>query len=459
MWDERSAPGEREKLDQFLEEMIGSDRTCEVTVMATTPSERQKFIKIQGQVVRGTHGKAREVIGIAEDVSDEVMTRRELENQKSLASHQARLASIGELAAGVGHEINNPLTIIRGFIEIIRGQMASPEIRLDEVSELVEKIDDSADRIEKIVSGLRSLSHDDISGSDNFAPDSILRDTVGFVDEIYRRQGVSLEMISDVPTSVRLRGHEGKLQQALMNLLSNARDATEGQDDRKIVANFSVSNSELIIKIQDNGSGIAEPIRERIFQPFFTTKEIGKGTGIGLSLVHSIVQEFRGRVECLESPFGGAEFRVSLPIEAEEPVDLDPVKSSGLLEQKFSGKVLIVDDEEGVREFLLLLLSQLGVTVEAVSNGKQALDKIFLEGEVYDAVITDLTMPEMGGLEFVHKMQEEAEGQDQFHQPKVLLATGVPNFHFEEASYPAVVGILNKPFSLQTLKENLTRLL
>jgi CheY-like chemotaxis protein len=225
------------------------------------------------------------------------------------------------------------------------------------------------------------------------------------------------------------------------------------------VANFSVCNSELIIKIQDNGPGIAEPIRERIFQPFFTTKEIGKGTGIGLSLVHSIVQEFRGRVECLESPFGGAEFRVSLPTEAEEPADVEPVKSSGLLEQKFSGRVLVVDDEEGVREFLLLLLSQLGVTVEAVSNGKQALDKIFLEGEVYDAVITDLTMPEMGGLEFVHKMQEEAEGQDQFHQPKVLLATGLPNFHFEEVSYPAVVGILNKPFSLQTLKENLTRLL
>ncbi len=451
-WQEKVASSELRKVAKFIALMSEDNETHEVIVSTTLPAESRRFIKLQGKAVKNSENRVVEAAGLAFDVSDEIATRRELENQKSLASHQARLASIGELAAGVGHEINNPLTIIRGFIEIIKNQLGSSAPRIDEIIELVSKMDDSAGRIEKIVRGLRSLSHVDVSGSEYFSPDQILRDTVGFVDEIYRRHGVSLEMISNVPSSARLRGHEGKLQQVVMNLLSNARDATEGQIERRIAVHFFVEGDNLFIKVQDNGPGVGESIKERIFHPFFTTKDIGKGTGIGLSMVHSIVSEFSGSIACFDSPPGGAEFVVNLPLEKERKPS--SVESAGdfSADNAFSGRVLVVDDEDGVREFLLLMLSQIGLTVETASNGQQALDEIFKEEKCFDAVITDLTMPGMGGLELVRELQTRVRDQP---MPKVLLPTGLPDFSFDEEAFPQVVGVLHKPFNLERLRQML----
>lgn len=460
LWEQRVPQSEQRKLATLMEKMLADDDSAEVVVIGSLPDGRSKFIKVQGRVVRDARGEVVEAIGIASDVSDEVVTRRELENQKSLASHQARLASIGELAAGVGHEINNPLTIIRGFLEIVKNNLNSPAPRIDELTELITKMDDSAGRIEKIVRGLRSLSHVDVTGTVYFSADPILRDTVAFVDEIYRRHGVELEMVSEVPMSARLCGHEGKLQQVLMNLLSNARDATEEQAERKIVAHFSVSDNNLLISVQDNGPGVDESIRERIFHPFFTTKDIGKGTGIGLSMVYSIVQEFHGQVECRESNLGGAEFAVTLPLAEEVKLEHETEEDqNGPFGKEFAGRMLVVDDEDGVREFLMLMLGQIGLTVDAVSNGRLALEKIFTEAEQYDAVITDLTMPEMGGLEFVRELQHRNAESPVSRLPRVLLSTGRPDFSYDQEAYPAVVGVLHKPFNLELLKEKLEQLL
>jgi PAS domain S-box-containing protein len=448
LWDQRVPEAEQKKLREALQEMIEKDETREVVVIAEVPGGRKKYLQIQGRVIRDAEGRAQEVLGIASDVTQEITTRRELENQKALASHQARLASIGELASGVGHEVNNPLTIIRGFLEIMKQQLNSGAADPHELNELLLKMDDSAGRIEKIVKGLRSLSHVDAVGTSTFAADPILRDTMGFVDEIYRRQGVSVEMISKVPLSARLNGHEGKLQQILMNLLSNARDATEDQATRKILAEFSVVNQSLILRIQDNGPGIAADIAERIFDPFFTTKDIGKGTGIGLSMVFSIVQEFEGTVECLSSPLGGAEFRVVLPL-----LDELPTASSSLepelppTSNALKGRVLVVDDEAGVREFLQLMLTKLGLSVDVAGNGREALAALEQAEPPYDLLITDLTMPVMGGLELVEKLQAQNHPV-----PEVVLATGRPDFEFNPEKYPIVVGLLNKPFNLTTLR-------
>ncbi|MFN3237833.1 MAG: ATP-binding protein [Pseudomonadales bacterium] len=448
LWDQRVPEAEQKKLRESLQEMIDTNETREVLVITEFPDGRKKYIQIQGRAIRDAAGSTQEVLGIASDVSQEIITRRELENQKALASHQARLASIGELASGVGHEVNNPLTIIRGFLDIVQQQLNSGRSDPRELSELMGKMDDSARRIEKIVKGLRSLSHVDAAVKESFSAEPILRDTIGFVDEIYRRQGVSVEMVSNVPSSARLSGHEGKLQQILMNLLSNARDATEEQLTRRIRAEFSVVDQALVLRIQDNGPGVPEDIVERIFDPFFTTKDIGKGTGIGLSMVFSIVQEFAGTVACVTSPLGGAEFRVVLPLLKDGARHKRHVaEESPPADESFVGRVLVVDDEEGVREFLQIMLTKLGLSVDVAGNGREALTAIEQADSPFDLVITDLTMPVLGGLELVEALQQLDQTV-----PEVVLATGRPDFTFDQAKYPIVVGLLNKPFNLNTLR-------
>lgn len=456
LWGERMSHSELKKLSQSAKEMLRRDGNCEVIVRANLPQKQRVYIKVQGRLIRSADGEPEEIVGIASDVSQEVRTQRELENSKSLAGHQARLASIGELAAGVGHEINNPLTIIRGFLDITKNALMSGQLNEETVLDLIDKMDESAARIGKIVGGLRSLSHADQIGEASFEPESILRSTVGFVEEIYLRDGIEIDMETKVPVGLRMKGYEGKLQQVVMNLLSNARDATEGQAERKISTRIYLEQDDLIISVEDNGPGVPDAIRERIFHPFFTTKEIGKGTGIGLSMVFCIVQEFKGAVQCQNGPMGGAEFLVRLPLS--ENVATEAVKKEVIVDSRpteLVGRILVVDDEAGVREFLMLMLGQMGLVVDTAPNGKAALDVFFGSPKPYDLVITDLTMPEMGGLEFLDELQLKNTTLAEPRLAKVLLCSGLPDFTFDADRYPMVVGLLNKPFNLALLRKRL----
>ena len=134
------------------------------------------------------------------------------------------------------------------------------------------------------------------------------------VGEIFAREGIDISFKNDLTTKKNLViGNEGRLQQVFMNLLTNARDATEEQEDRKIDLRLWEGKESYYISVKDNGKGIPEDIIGRIFDPFFTTKEVNKGTGIGLSLVHSIVMEHKGNIDATNLPDGGCQFLLSLP--------------------------------------------------------------------------------------------------------------------------------------------------
>lgn len=454
--DQRIPQLEQTKLLKSMREMLRADENFEVNVRINLPDKQRIYVKVQGRLIRNAKGVPEQIVGIASDVTEERRMQRELENQKSLASHQARLASIGELAAGVGHEINNPLTIIRGFLDITKNHLLSGELNEETVLDLIAKMDDSATRIGKIVEGLRSLSHADVIGEVFFHPEVILHNTVGFVEEIYRRQGIDITMSTSVPADLRMKGYEGKLQQVVMNLLSNARDATEGQTTRKINASAYIEHAALMISIEDNGPGVAPSIKDRIFHPFFTTKEIGKGTGIGLSMVFSVVQEFNGSVVCETGALGGAKFLVRLPLsEVVKPQVIEETPKAETSNTVLAGRVLIVDDEPDVREFLMLMLGQMGLVADTAANGQQALEVFFDAPKPYDLIITDLTMPVMGGFEFLDQVQLRNAKEDNPRAVSALLSTGLPDFSFDAERYPMIIGLLNKPFNLALLRKRL----
>jgi two-component system, NtrC family, sensor kinase len=244
----------------------------------------------------------------------------------------ARLASIGELAAGVAHELNNPLMTISGYSELLLSRDIQPSVRA-----LVEKISEDATRAAKVVRGLLSFarSRDPEKRYAEIGP--ILGQTIEFKQYDFRLNGiaVSVEVGDDVP---RTMVDENQVTQVLLNILTNAEQAmigriTERPDGAAPVAAWVAvpkieidltgdSDSETLrISITDNGPGIKPEILERIFDPFFTTKEVGKGTGLGLSICYGIIKRHDGKLWAESVPGAGTTFHVEIPIRtpADEP--------------------------------------------------------------------------------------------------------------------------------------------
>lgn len=250
-----------------------------------------------------------------QDLIEKAYIQQELENQKKMMLHNAKLASIGELAAGVGHEINNPLAIIKGYLENLEMFVESPQTESKErADKSIQKIKKSIDRISNIVQSLRNFSRAD--SDDVFETNlvSIIEESIGMVSEIFKKEGIDLKFDIDLlgpSSSARIIGNEGRIVQVFMNLLTNARDATAGKEDRKIHLRLWEGSDYYYTSVFDNGTGIPEEIKERIFDPFFTTKDINAGTGIGLSLVHTIVKEHKGDITVSNLPEGGCKFLLS----------------------------------------------------------------------------------------------------------------------------------------------------
>lgn len=229
-------------------------------------------------------------------------------------AHQAKLASIGQLAAGVAHELNNPLAIAMGCMTVIKRELA----KNDSLTELIEKRLNNANishgRIRTIIDSLKIYSRDDKDNFDNFFLVQKVEDAISFLYEIYAHQGIIFHKIYP-GEDFKLFGVPGKVQQVIINLLDNAKDATEGQESRVIKLTIQKSDEFAEILVSDNGPGIPVDIKEKIFEPFFTTKEVGRGTGLGLGLVMEIVRLHNGEISVDSGPEKGTTFKVNFPLQ------------------------------------------------------------------------------------------------------------------------------------------------
>jgi PAS domain S-box-containing protein len=363
----------------------------------------------------------------------------ELENQKKISYHNAKLASIGELAAGVGHEINNPLAIIHGQMLNLKRFCEQENIVHEQINSKIEKSLKGIDRISNIVKSLRTFARADDSDLKSMNISQLLIETKDMLAEIYEKDEINL--VFDIEKDIWVKGNFGRLQQVFVNLLNNARDALVGCVNKKIQVSAALKNNELTIKIFDNGPGVPPELREKIFDPFFTTKEVNKGTGIGLALVSTILKEHEG-VITLDSEYkDGACFKITLLAMPSANVliqtQLDKKLSS---DKKVSGKVLIVDDEKDLQEILKDMLESYGLSIVTASNGKEALEYMNEHYNEIDLILSDMKMPVMSGLEFVRALKKA-----NLYNGKIVLITGGVNVSVDE--YKELVdGILPKPF-------------
>ncbi len=314
-----------------------------------------------------------------------------------LARHQ-RLVTTGTLAAGVGHEINNPLTYMLTNLamaieelELLGG--ATPSPRIAEIVGLLDQVRDGGERVKRIVRGLKALARDDAQ-----AVPSDLRPIIDSAlsiahHELRTRASVILELASVPPVRV----DEARLTQVLVNLLVNAAQAFPASEPQAnhIVIRTSASGTSVSIEVIDNGPGIAPDVLPRIFDPFFTTKPVGTGTGLGLSISHEIVTAFGGTLDCDTRPGLGTTFRITLPAVFEAPTPSTAPRQT-------RGRVLIVDDEPTILRSMARLL---GTELEVVTteDPREALQRI-AAGEDFDVVFTDISMPHLTGMELYERV-------------------------------------------------------
>jgi PAS domain S-box-containing protein len=426
---------------------MGSD-TFSSNLEISLPSGEKKILGCRGQVGRNKEGEPVMIYGINWDRTKETELEKDLELERAKSLHTAKLASIGQLAAGVGHEINNPLAILSGLITMTEHMFLNggPDVDL---SDKFRKMETSVVRISNIVRGLRTFARSDRAEVTEFDPFIMVNETVDFLKEIYGREGVVIT-IEQKKRPLTISANRGRLEQVLVNLLSNAKDASCGKSERKINVSVHAETDEFEIVVEDNGSGIRPEIREKIFEPFFTTKDVNLGTGIGLSLVNTIVKEHEGKIELKSEVGTGTEFRIKLPLKSKNIQAVnEPINKPSM--DRLNCRILIVDDESELREVLREILSFHCTEVITADTAEEGL-KVLRQGGI-DLVLSDIKMPMMDGFEFLKLIRREQP----ISRVKFLFVTGGVEMSTEEQK---IVdrdsdGVFYKPIKIPDLLERI----
>lgn len=393
-------------------------------------------IRLNGFIVEDCDG-SKGIWYIIEDISSQVKLEQELDTQKRIALHNAKLAAIGKLSAGVGHEINNPLAIIQGNLEIIRMMSDEKTLNQPEFQLRLERSFKGIERIANIVTGLRTFSRIDDSLLTEVNLSALIHETKDLLIEIFNKD--QIEFLFDIEDNLFIKGNRGRIQQVLINILNNARDAMHHAHKKTINLQAKRdSNNTIEISISDSGTGVPDHLKEIIFDPFFTTKELNKGTGIGLALVASIIKEHDGVIKIDDSYAGGARFVINLtPISKPEIKTKENTKI--IVKEQLKGNILVVDDEVDLRDILSHLLTIQGFNVTAMENGLKALNHLKENPSSIDFILSDFKMPELNGLELAKRVRQI----DGFKGKFVCITGGVDNDLSKE---PSIDAILAKPY-------------
>ena len=357
--------------------------------------------------------------------------------------HSQRMEAIGTLAAGMAHDMNNVLASVRSLGHLLLADITDGKQRAD-----VETIIAQTDRGAALTRGLLAFSRRGQYRKKVVRLDEVVREVLPLIER-------TLPKSITVKTALRLidasvEADATQLEQVLVNLALNAKDAMDGAGTLTIATDIDVEANRACITVSDTGCGMDDATKRRAFEPFFTTKPQGKGTGLGLSTVWGIVESHGGSVTVDSAPGRGAAFTIRLPISKALPTAL-PARV--LSEQALvRGTVLLVDDEQAVRMTSKRLLERMGLDVVMAENGAEALDQFSKHAGEIRLVVLDMGMPVMGGAECFRRLRERSN-------VPVLIATGYSNDEEAQSLVSAGATILEKPFSSAQLKGEVLRLI
>nr|WP_228530823.1 MULTISPECIES: PAS domain S-box protein [Myxococcaceae] len=321
-------------------------------------------------------------------VARDITERAELQRRLMAAD---RLVSMGTLAAGMAHEINNPLSYVLGNLGYLEAQLARAQEQA--LLEVVREAREGAERVRQIVRDLKTLSRGDDERRGPVDVLAVLQSSINMAWNEIRHRARLVRDFSPVP---RVQANESRLGQVFLNLLVNAAQAIpEGRADRHHieVRVYPAADGRVAVEVRDSGEGIAREHLPRIFDPFFTSKPIGEGTGLGLAICHGIVSQLGGSIEVESERGQGTCMRVFLP---QAPEESAPAPGPGVRAGR-RGRLLFIDDEPRIGKTYQLLLRD-EHDVLALTRAQEALERL-RAGEHFDLVFCDLMMPEMTGMD------------------------------------------------------------
>jgi len=332
--------------------------------------------------------------GLERKVEERTQQLRELQQQLVQA---ARMSAVRQLVSGVAHELNNPLTVIMGFAELRKMELVAGKADPKEIK-LMNDIHSHADRCRRIVANLLQFARQKEPHLEAVSINEVIESVLQLREHELETKNIRLVRRYDATNPV-ICADLYKIQQVMLNLLNNAYDAIQEAGRPGTIQVRTVSQRErVIIEFLDNGTGIREP--ERIFDPFYTTKEVGKGTGLGLSVCYGIVQEHNGEIRA-ENTGKGARFVITLPVGNPEMLQRQPgadPQSRTTKQARQKRQALIVDDEETIVRLQISFLSTMGITATGVASGDEAVR--FLQEHPVDIIISDVRMP--GTVDGIH---------------------------------------------------------
>ena len=371
--------------------------------------------------------------------------REQLEARARLASH---LASIGEMASGIAHEINNPLTAVIGYSQLLNEESLPEEAR-----ESVRQIRQGATRVAGIVQRLLTFARQRKPQRVAMDMNEVIRSTLALRE--YAMRTGHIFVTTRLDPSLPLTIADGQqMQQVVLNLVVNAEWAMSISHGRGVLRIVSETQGEnLHVIVQDDGPGVPREIHDRIFDPFFTTREIGQGTGLGLSICHGIVSEHGGRIWVVSDGAQGSEFHLLIPIVVP---DSPPEQAAGVRREpaRPHTRMLVVDDEQSIRELLKAILEPMGHKVDVAADGRSAIERVTTNR--YGVILLDVRMPDMSGLEVFQQLKKIAGSI----ASRVVFMTGdmmadETRALLEQTGAPA----LAKPFESKALMAALEKIL
>ena len=421
---------------------------------------------------RRVQERTRELQRRTEQLEQEMVERKRAQDQ---LVQSAKMATIGEMASGITHELNQPMNIMRMGVEAAQIKVQRGQADLGYLSEVLAKVEGQIVRMSDIITHMRAYSRLDTEGQVPFKPGHAVLDGCN----LFSAQLLGDDIAFDVdvePDLPLIMGHANRLEQVVLNLLSNARDAVKTRQEREgpdvagriqVVVRADRDHNNLIICVEDTGGGVPDDVLPHIFAPFVTTKESGRGTGLGLSISFGIVEGMGGAIEVVnvtkDGRVEGARFSMQFPLADEQttagaPKPLTSDAGAGLgaaldqgAPQKGSvEKILVVDDEVGAANSLSDFLQELGYLVYTAYNGEEALR--LYESDPSDVVITDLRMPVMSGEELIRNLRVASQ------DVPIFVMTGHGAGEGSGDMPPGASGVWQKPLSLTEVARKLKAL-
>ncbi|MGB6065522.1 MAG: PAS domain S-box protein [Desulfomonilaceae bacterium] len=458
----RLHPDDRSRvMDQLEKSFKGQIELSEVEYRVLAKSDEWKWILSRGRVVeRDANGAPLRMVGTFMDITDRKDAEKEKETLAAQLAQAQKMESIGTLAGGIAHDFNNLLTVIQGFSEVLLMEM---DKEAPGYSDLL-KIHEAGLRGAELVRNLLAFSRKaDIKPRPINLNHEVVRIEKLLSRTIPKMIKIDLHLEGDLAA---VNADPDQIGQILMNLAVNAEQAMPDGGNLTIATTNVTLDEEycrsypeihpgdyVMLSVSDTGKGMEKGILGHVFEPFFTTKDVGKGTGLGLATVYGIVKLHGGHICCDSEPNRGATFKTYLPAIEEDTTERG-VKEEQVLPPGGTETILLVDDEDFIRDLGAKFLTMAGYTVLNVASGPEAVQLYLREGEQISLVILDLIMPEMGGdkcLEEILAINPDA---------KIVISSGAAVEGKKKVTIESgAKGFVSKPFQLWDMLKTVRQVL